>query len=53
MAVFKIPSQLRNFTNNEPLVNVPGKDVLEAVKNLIHKHQDLKDQIFSEKQKVK
>jgi adenylyltransferase/sulfurtransferase len=52
MPLFKIPSQLRDFTNNKSTVNVQGKDVLEAVNDLISKHQNLKDKLFTKNQKI-
>jgi len=52
MPIFKIPSQLRNFTGNKSTIDVSGGNVLEAVNNLVEKHQELKNQIFKKNKKM-
>ncbi len=47
MATLKIPTPLRSYTNGESVVNVQGKNVAEAMKNLIQKYPTLKPHLYN------
>ncbi|MGB7096364.1 MAG: ubiquitin-like small modifier protein 1 [Anaerolineales bacterium] len=47
MAKLKIPSPLRNYTGGQPVVEVTGGTVAEALDNLIEQHPDLRQHLFS------
>ncbi len=47
MATLKIPTPLRSYTNGESVVNVQGKNVAEAMKNLIQIYPTLKPHLYN------
>ncbi len=47
MATLKIPTPLRSYTNGESVVDVQGKNVAEAMKNLIQKYPTLKPHLYN------
>ena len=53
MPIIKIPSQLRNYADNQATVNVKGSNVQEAINDLISQHNGLKDRLMDENEKVR
>ena len=53
MATLKIPTPLRSYTNGETLVSVQGKNVAEAMKDLILKYPTLKPHLYNGDEKLR
>jgi len=47
MATLKIPTPLRSYTNGEALVSVQGRNVAEAMQDLIQKYPTLKPHLYN------
>ena len=43
-----IPTPLRKFTNDQAAVSVEGQTVGEALENLVARHAELRERIFTE-----
>jgi len=53
MATLKIPTPLRSYTDGEALVNVQGRNIAEAMKDLIQKYPSLKPHLYNGDEKLR
>lgn len=49
----RIPTPLRNYTDQQATVQVAGATVGDALQDLVAKHPELKPQLFSEEGKLR